>query len=125
MKSLTLGGVLLLSVIMLTGCAAFGGKTAPPEVVTGQTIEALLVTFLDTAALYDQLYKEKMITAKDYQEWRSFVERAKPILIASQKAWKASVSAGKPMDASTQAQVLAMKRELLIFAAKLAVKKGA
>jgi hypothetical protein len=114
---------LVLSLIMLTGCASFGAP-APAEVVTGKTIEALMTTYLDTGALYDDLYRERVISEAEYQQWREFATQAKPILLSAHAAWKTAVLSNKPMDPMASANLLAMKRQLLILAAKLA-KKGA
>ena len=108
----------LAVLVLATALAGCAGKSAPQVVLaTGQTIKAAGGEFLQTAQLFDQLYRDRKMAEATYDEWRKFSPRFQQGYAAAFATWKAAVGS---MDRGGAAQALdavdALRAQLLALA---------
>jgi len=72
----------VLLALVMVACAS-----TTPFVVTGQTIKQSGLTFLETAKLYDTLYDQKKITAKQYNEWKVVGKKYQDAYPVAERLW--------------------------------------
>lgn len=87
--AIALLGVLLL----LTACASLAppGQAPSPLLLAGQGLKAAGIEFLETANLYDQLYRGKRVTDAQYDGWRKASADFQKGYAAAFATWVAAV----------------------------------
>lgn len=114
------GSALLLGIILLlVGCAA-GAARPDPLVLTGEAIQAVGAKFLETAQLYDVLYRSKKITEAQYDGWRAFVPKFQQAHAVAFTTWKTAV-ATQDRPAATRARALVDTLRLQVLELALGV----
>jgi len=105
--------------VLLTACAGLypPGQQPSPVLQAGQGLKAAGVEFLETANLYDGLYRAKRVTEAQYEGWRKASADFQKGYAAAFATWTAAVD---KQDQSGAAQGLAvvdaLRAQVLKFA---------
>lgn len=101
----------LTLVVALAGCAT---TKASPTLVAGVTLDEIGAVYLQTGALYNDLYTSGAIGADEYREWAEFAIPFRELWLAARAAYDAGATDGDAVQ-----QVLAVKQTLFAFALKV------
>ncbi len=104
-------------VLLLAAACATGAGRPDPLVLTGEALQAVGRTFLETAQLYDGLYRGKKITEAQYDAWRAFVPKFQQAHGVAFTTWKTAVATqDRPAAARAQALVDTLRLQVLELA---------
>lgn len=108
----------LALVVLLAVACATGAPPRDPLVLTGETIEAVGKKFLETATLYDTLYRAKKVTEADYDRWRAFVPEFQKGYATAFRTWTEAV---RTKDAGSAQRAAAIVDSLRVQILELAL----
>ncbi len=106
----------LALVASLAGCAT---TKASPTLVAAVTLDEIGAVYLQTGALYNDLYTSGAIGPDVYREWAEFAIPFRELWIAARTAYDAGATEGDAVQ-----QVLALKQTLFAFALKVLTIRG-
>ncbi len=108
-----------LVLLLAAACATSAGRP-DPLVLTGEALQAVGRTFLETAQLYDGLYRARKVTEAQYDAWRAFVPQFQQAHQAAFTTWRIAVGT-KDRAAADQIQALVDNLRLQVLALALGV----
>jgi len=118
-KNATTMALFLTAAVLLAACAGLypQGQQPSPLLLAGQGLKAAGVEFLETANLYDGLYRAKRVTEAQYEGWRKASADFQKGYAAAFATWAAAVD---KQDQGSAAQGLAavdaLRAQVLKFA---------
>ncbi len=111
---------LLVGLLALVLAACATASRPDPLVFTGEALQAVGGKFLETAQLYDGLYRARKVTEPQYDAWRAFVPKFQQAHAAAFTTWKVAV-ATKDRAAAERAQALVDSLRLQLLELALGV----
>lgn len=107
MRTTTRTTSLVVAVVafLALGACKTGAPAPDPLVFTGEAIQAVGAKFLETAGLYDALYRQKKVTEAQYDAWRVFTPKFQAAHRTAFTTWQQAV-ATKDRSGAERAQAI-------------------